>query len=144
MECPSKRLGNTHSNSGFTSTGFSGQKNDSSSNLSFLNHFSNNTSRLQVSNFDFGAHTLRALVWPTNPWDTSLASKQSSKPRPRIWEWAPIRSTCVISFISCVLVSISYLSKSKRVTYHSFVCFGDLKLEKSGEILELLKLVLSG
>ena len=32
----------------------------------------------------------RASVWPTIPWDTFLASKASSNPKPRMCEWAPV------------------------------------------------------
>lgn len=31
----------------------------------------------------------RASVWPTMPCETFLASRASSKPRPRMCEWAP-------------------------------------------------------
>lgn len=44
--------------------------------------------------------TLRAEVWPTRPCDTARASRASSRPRPRMWEWAPIRSMRVRSLTS--------------------------------------------
>lgn len=31
----------------------------------------------------------RAFAWPTIPWDTWRGSSASSRPRPRMWEWAP-------------------------------------------------------
>ena len=40
---------------------------------------------------------LRALFWPTRPWETGLASSASSRPRPRMCEWAPMRSMRVMS-----------------------------------------------
>eukprot|EP00983_Pelagomonas_calceolata_P048281 1140994-Pelagomonas_calceolata.AAC.1 len=41
--------------------------------------------------------TLRARACPTMPCDTALASRASSRPRPRMWECAPIRSMRVRS-----------------------------------------------
>ena len=43
---------------------------------------------------------LRAFTWPTIPWDTFLASKASSRPRPRMCECAPMRSMRVRSLTS--------------------------------------------
>ena len=43
---------------------------------------------------------LRALTWPTMPCDTFLASSASSRPRPRMWLCAPMRSMRVRSLIS--------------------------------------------
>mmetsp|Transcript_14481 Transcript_14481/g.39212 ORF Transcript_14481/g.39212 Transcript_14481/m.39212 type:complete len:214 (-) Transcript_14481:33-674(-) len=40
---------------------------------------------------------LRARACPTMPCDTALASRASSRPRPRMWECAPIRSMRVRS-----------------------------------------------
>lgn len=38
----------------------------------------------------------RAGFWPTMPWEIGRGSKESSRPSPRIWEWAPIRSMRVM------------------------------------------------
>jgi hypothetical protein len=38
-------------------------------------------------------------------WETSRASNVSSKPSPRIWEWAPMRSILVKSFVSDTFTS---------------------------------------
>jgi hypothetical protein len=43
---------------------------------------------------------LRGFFWPTRPWATWRGSKDSSIPRPLMWEWALIRSILVTSFIS--------------------------------------------
>ena len=41
-----------------------------------------------------------ALVWPTRPSLFGRGSRVSSKPRPLMWEWAPIRSIRVTSLTS--------------------------------------------
>ncbi len=40
------------------------------------------------------------FTYPTIPWEIFLASKESSSPRPLMWEWAPILSILVTSFTS--------------------------------------------
>lgn len=48
---------------------------------------------------------LRALACPTIPCETIRASSESSRPSPRMWEWAPMRSMRVMSFTSCILTA---------------------------------------
>ena len=57
---------------------------------------------------------LRALAWPTMPWLISRGSSESSRPRPRIWEWAPMRSIRVRSFTSWVPMETSACTYSGR------------------------------
>lgn len=40
---------------------------------------------------------LRAEAWPTIPSDEGSASSWGERPRPRMCEWEPIRSTLVMS-----------------------------------------------
>mmetsp|Transcript_28404 Transcript_28404/g.55243 ORF Transcript_28404/g.55243 Transcript_28404/m.55243 type:complete len:214 (-) Transcript_28404:3-644(-) len=49
---------------------------------------------------------LRAWSCPTRPCEFARASRESSKPRPRMCECAPIRSMRVISFTSAILTSL--------------------------------------
>lgn len=46
---------------------------------------------------------LRAFACPTMPCETSLASSASSRPSPRMWLCAPMRSMRVMSLTSCTL-----------------------------------------
>jgi hypothetical protein len=48
---------------------------------------------------------LRAVAWPTMPCEVARGSSESSRPRPRMCEWAPMRSMRVRSFTSCILTS---------------------------------------
>mmetsp|Transcript_42700 Transcript_42700/g.87185 ORF Transcript_42700/g.87185 Transcript_42700/m.87185 type:complete len:202 (-) Transcript_42700:81-686(-) len=48
---------------------------------------------------------LRASNWPTMPCDVLRGSSESSRPKPRMWECAPMRSIRVTSFTSCVFTS---------------------------------------
>mmetsp|Transcript_72619 Transcript_72619/g.190354 ORF Transcript_72619/g.190354 Transcript_72619/m.190354 type:complete len:203 (+) Transcript_72619:1116-1724(+) len=43
-----------------------------------------------------------APFWPTMPWETMRASSASSRPRPRMWEWAPMRSSLCTSRTSAI------------------------------------------
>ena len=44
----------------------------------------------------------RAFFWPTIPCETALGSSESSRPKPLMCEWAPIRSMRVISLTSLI------------------------------------------
>lgn len=49
---------------------------------------------------------LRACNWPTIPCEVVRGSRASSRPRPLMWEWAPMRSILVSSWASFVAAVI--------------------------------------
>ena len=61
-------------------------------------------------------------------WDTALASSVSSRPRPLIWEWAPILSIFVISLISGVVLTPAMATRCKSTPFRSHSLVRDTPL----------------
>lgn len=78
----------------------------------------------------------RLLTYPTIPWEIFLGSRLSSRPRPLIWEWAPIRSIRVISLTSWTfewIPEVDICSENVLESFNFKLLINDLADEFKGD-----------